>query len=263
MKNLFVLLALSLSSVMCLKAAQPLVSETPTVQTVAAVNDNIEFRNYTAKHEREVSSTMDCTVEYSVVCPTSGSAMLQRNMKLWLCRHLNDGDGAGINDIEALVSQAAQDDFDEYLEMATEDDSDWVPSYSLNLEIGVEYENATYVTLYSHWYSYTGGAHGITHFDYATFRKSDGKQMDWQLLANMTKSQRMVAIRNGLKKYFEVRTDSELMKWLDIDRSTFYNNFPMPDTPPYLTKEGVMVIYQQYEIAPYAAGLPSCVVRRM
>lgn len=263
MKNLFILLSLSLCSAMGLKAAQPLAPEVPAVQTVAAVNDDIEFRNYSAKYDRQVSPNVSCAVEYNVVCPTSGNDVLQRNMKLWLCRHLDDEAGEGINDFEGLFNKAAIDDFNEKLEMASEDEADWETGYTSELEIGVEYEDATYVTLYSHWYCYMGGAHGSAAYDYATFRKSDGKQMDWQLLANMTKSQKITAIRNGLKKYFEVRTDNELMDNLDMDRSTYYNNFPLPETPPYLTAEGVMVIYQQYEIACYAAGMPSCVVRKM
>ena len=31
---------------------------------------------------------------------------------------------------------------------------------------------------------------------------------------------------------------------------------PLPKTPPYLMENGVVVIYQQYEIAAYALGLP-------
>ena len=39
-----------------------------------------------------------------------------------------------------------------------------------------------------------------------------------------------------------------------MDEST---TIPLPNTPPALTDKGISIIYQQYEIAPYAAGLPS------
>jgi hypothetical protein len=43
---------------------------------------------------------------------------------------------------------------------------------------------------------------------------------------------------------------------------TMENNdyFPLPQAAPYFTADGVVFIYQQYEIACYAAGLPNCVI---
>ena len=35
---------------------------------------------------------------------------------------------------------------------------------------------------------------------------------------------------------------------------------PMPVTPPLFGKDGIIVTYQQYEIAAYAAGMPSFVI---
>ena len=36
--------------------------------------------------------------------------------------------------------------------------------------------------------------------------------------------------------------------------------FPFPQNPPYFEENGVCFLYQQYEIAPYAAGMPACVI---
>ena len=38
------------------------------------------------------------------------------------------------------------------------------------------------------------------------------------------------------------------------------NNIPRPQFAPYLTPRGMVFTYQQYEIAAYAAGLPSFIV---
>jgi hypothetical protein len=35
---------------------------------------------------------------------------------------------------------------------------------------------------------------------------------------------------------------------------------PLPQCPPLFTKDGVRFIYGQYEIAPYAAGMPDFTV---
>ena len=34
-------------------------------------------------------------------------------------------------------------------------------------------------------------------------------------------------------------------------------NIPLPKNPPYFTQDGLTFVYQQYEIAPYAAGMPT------
>ncbi len=64
-------------------------------------------------------------------------------------------------------------------------------------------------------------------------------------------------IKKGLKKYFEVHTDEEMEKFLSLENTYL---LPLPATPPVFTKEGVLFTYQQYEIAAYAAGLPSFIV---
>ena len=56
-----------------------------------------------------------------------------------------------------------------------------------------------------------------------------------------------------------VRADPFIDDWSEAD---YAEKFPLPAFPPFLTKEGVVVMYQQYEIAPYAVGMPSCVIKK-
>ena len=65
----------------------------------------------------------------------------------------------------------------------------------------------------------------------------------------------MNLIRDGLKEYWEVKTDEELDDML-MDKDNFSVR-PLPDCPPLFEKKGVTFVYNQYEIAPYATGLPS------
>lgn len=67
----------------------------------------------------------------------------------------------------------------------------------------------------------------------------------------------MPLIREGLmRQYFDVETAQEFKDALLIDPDTL----PLPVTPPYFMPDGFHVVYQQYEIACYAAGLPGCVL---
>lgn len=101
---------------------------------------------------------------------------------------------------------------------------------------------------------YLGGAHGSYLIFGQTFRKSDGRRIDWDLFSTV-KMQSI--IRDGLKEYFEVKTDDELAGCLTLNDSFI---LPMPVTPPLFGKDGIIVTYQQYEIASYAAGMPSFVI---
>lgn len=60
------------------------------------------------------------------------------------------------------------------------------------------------------------------------------------------------------KKYFDVKTDKELVGMLlYIDN---VKNIPLPANEPALTKDGITLIYGQYEIALYLAGMPTVTI---
>jgi len=59
---------------------------------------------------------------------------------------------------------------------------------------------------------------------------------------------------DGLKKYFEMTSDDELREMLiNVDD---INHIQRPSSAPVFGPDGLTVRYQQYEIAPYVAGLP-------
>ena len=115
----------------------------------------------------------------------------------------------------------------------------------------------TYATFGANTYAYLAGAHGSTFFTGQTFGL-DGREFDWDnTMANGTKTRLMPLIREGLmRQYFDVQTAQEFKDALLIDPDTL----PLPVTPPYFMPDGLHVVYQQYEIACYAAGLPGCVL---
>ena len=46
---------------------------------------------------------------------------------------------------------------------------------------------------------------------------------------------------------------------LILDDEEGVDDIPLPEAAPLFTKDGVKLTYGQYEIAPYAAGMPSFV----
>lgn len=128
-----------------------------------------------------------------------------------------------------------------------------------DIQIRKTYETKQFITYEVSSYHYEmGAAHGLTGTFGATFRKSDGKVFGKNLLKAGMVPQNV--LKEGLKRYFEVQTDAELTERLLIDGIYSIDYLPQPATAPWVTSEGIVCIYQPYEIAPYAAGAPKVVV---
>ena len=104
---------------------------------------------------------------------------------------------------------------------------------------------------------YSGGAHGWHIALGQTFRKSDGRRIDYDIFREESKDELAQLVRDNLFTQFFESDKEEFENGLLIENPDF---FPLPESAPYFTADGVNFIYQQYEIAPYALGLPSCVI---
>ena len=194
-------------------------------------------------------SKKDKSGEYKIVVdfPTSGNPILVNAIREYISESLGisyagemennmqgsySGDlGDGQKMIDYYFDLKYKEFKNAHDEMAEHMQGD-VPTYVSETEIHYLYETDKFVTYEMKKYEDMGGAHGGTFISGMTFRKSDGRRVEWDLF---TKSMQDV-IKKGLKL------------------------LPLPATPPVFTKEGVLFTYQQYEIAAYAAGLPSFIV---
>ena len=215
-------------------------------------------------------SKKDKSGEYKIVVdfPTSGNPILVNAIREYISESLGisyagemennmqgsySGDlGDGQKMIDYYFDLKYKEFKNAHDEMAEHMQGD-APTFASETEIHYLYETDKFVTYEMKKYEDMGGAHGGTFISGMTFRKSDGRRVEWDLF---TKSMQDV-IKKGLKKYFEVNTDEELENSLSLENTYL---LPLPATPPVFTKEGVLFTYQQYEIAAYAAGLPSFIV---
>ena len=98
-----------------------------------------------------------------------------------------------------------------------------------------------------------GGAHPVSAEKGVTFRKSDGRRISWDIIrSGMTYSFNDILVEM-LCNYFGAKDAEELDGMLMTGDSY---SVPLPETPPFFLENGVVVIYQQYEIAAYAMGMP-------
>ena len=118
-------------------------------------------------------------------------------------------------------------------------------------------ETPLYIVFLSEDYGYMGGAHGgILGAGNITFRKSDGKHITHFFNCDAKALQGL--LRKGLISYFNGDgdggvTDADLNDQLTLEDTLI----PLPVTQPLLSENGLVLTYMQYEIACYAAGMPS------
>lgn len=224
-------------------------------------------------------------VEYPVAADHSVAA---DSIRLWLRQLLADcaypqlSDdapkptpfGGSPTDVEAMTRYYGDAGMHQMLEAVKPDPDDefqWVPmGYSNGLEATVQVQTPRYVTYTTGYSIYTGGAHGAYIIDEETFRKSDGHHMGWDIIDTISARPTLNAlIIEGLKEYFSTPDDPngdllneelQFMELIENPDADLMSIIPLPSSAPALTAEGVSFVYQQYEIASYAAGLPSFVI---
>ena len=221
-------------------------------------------------YKKVEQSKNDKSGEYKIVVdfPTGGNPILVNAIREYISESLGisyagelennmqgsyDGDLSNGQKMIDYYFDLKYKEFKKAHDLMAENMTGDVPTFASETEIHFLYETDKFVTYEMKKYEDMGGAHGGTFISGMTFRKSDGRRVEWDLF---TKSMQDV-IKKGLKKYFEINTDEELENSLSLENTYM---LPLPATPPVFTKEGVLFTYQQYEIAAYAAGLPSFIV---
>ena len=266
--TMFSLAALTLTSCNKKQAATTSSADADSTTVVAptekAQNDKLTTKKI-AKSLKNDAGEFDLTIDF----PEGGNATLVNAIREYISESLGSTYGGGED--ESLQGSYSGDladgekmatyyfdlkvkEFNGMYNDMKQDGMPEVPELASSIKITKDYETDKVVTFLYNSYETGGGAHGGAVGSGMTFRKSDGRRIDWDLFTTV-KMQSI--IRDGLKEYFEVKTDDELAGCLTLNDSYI---LPMPVTPPLFGKDGIIVTYQQYEIASYAAGMPSFVI---
>lgn len=233
--------------------------------TPVEVNDNTDGQT-TTQTTQEKKTAVDSAYfhkeEGIVKCTLTAHLPAERMNQAvgeWLDEALGGIYPADPTDIQGIVDYYGKAMYDSLKAMEAEAKANEYPCPELAYEIRMEhaYETSTFVTYTLTTYTYFGGAHPSWLSQGATFRKQDGRRVDWTFIASNFSSRFQERVKTGLMEYFEVKTEDELDEVLQVDH---IYNIPLPVTLPYFTEKGVSITYQQYEIAPYAAGLPSMII---
>lgn len=211
-------------------------------------------------------------VSLNAYFPVSQGDELSDSIRAWVCAQFDDSTAMHLkNPAEALRAYGKNQIYGDFGNLLV----DYVESeYEVRLYDDIDvrpiYEDADVVTFGCQRSVYFGGAHGSTLIDYRTFSRKDGHVLGWELTEDMSREEIVKAIKAGLREYFEVADDAALLEELligafldDADRQrVFDTDFPLPALPPWRDSLGVHVLYQQYEIAPFSAGMPTCIIKK-
>lgn len=113
----------------------------------------------------------------------------------------------------------------------------------------ISYEDRQMITLKLETYLFTGGAHGYGATRFLNFNKKKGNEIeDWELFIDKEGFERFA--ENKFRKQEKIPEDKSINSTgYMFERDSFY----LPENIGF-TKEGVKLLYNQYEVASYADG---------
>ena len=159
---------------------------------------------------------------------------------------------AKYKDLKGLVSQNEDTP-------VRQDDAE--PSTTFSADFKCVYETDDYLSLQGHWDSFVEGTpHPNDGICGITLRKSDGKSLGLSdILKNTDGKAFRQQLKTGIRKWLSeitetsVTTDEDMKKLLgdEIDP----DNMPLPESAPFLIKEGIALPYGSYELIPNEPAL--------
>lgn len=135
------------------------------------------------------------------------------------------------------------------------EDNHFNPQLSYEVHIKKTAETDSYLTYHISTYAYLAGAHGSATDYHVNISKNNKK-----VLTNIIDKQKLKEIqpilRKGILQYLNKEAEEKINEEKLNDYLFIENGIiPLPSHTPYLAKDGVHFIYQQYEIGPYAMGM--------
>ena len=198
------------------------------------------------------------TVKYEVDFPESGNFFVINNIREWMSEQLGgtyEGDAENGAQMLDHYKKYTLADFKENIIP----DMPPVPDIACykNVKINKLQETDRFVTFVYTQEGYSGGAHGWYLMEGQTFRNSDGRRIDYDIFRSESMDELAELVKNNIfTQYFDA-DKNQFENSLTMENNDF---FPLPVNAPVFREDGVEFVYQQYEIACYAAGLPACVI---
>lgn len=131
---------------------------------------------------------------------------------------------------------------------------EWVCEMDVAFD-GFNFVNNKILSAKIEFYYFTGGAHGATTFEFLNYNTTTGEQINWQDVFKKDSDYLKI-----ISDYSKNNLDQQLLKpdepqsdsgWIEQGTAPTNDNY---NTNVGFNKDGVVVIFQQYQVAAYAAG---------
>ena len=221
------------------------------------------------KYEYKKNHT-ECVIKIDF--PVSGDSVLLQNVRNYIAETVGVPFHNGFTTGQQMVNVLGGRVVDSMLVMRKELEGGLeegaegeIPDIYQMVNTRLAHATPTYVTYSSGREVYSGGAHGGFIVKDATFDRLSGKRIDNSVFVNTRSAGFKKLLKDGLKSYFAEASGEKGKKEMSDSELESYlfeglGSLSLPQNPVTLTPSGISFVYQQYEIAAYAMGLPSFVV---
>lgn len=236
---------------------------TPVSSAIASVQSNLatrttksdtfvfhytDFENSAGECDSALAACAKITFRYPIFSDFGGEkciSVLNQAIQQFLLTSAT-GDSMVSPDLETF----SENFFREYGTMR-EDIPDYVVGWELNREVQVIYNSSKITSLCASSYAFTGGAHGNSSVQMASFRRATGERVQ---LSDILSADALDRLNTIAEKNF--RRDREIPDNLSLEEAGYWfkdNQFMLNDNFA-VGKSGLIFHFNQYEIAPYAFG---------
>ncbi|MDX1315924.1 MAG: DUF3298 and DUF4163 domain-containing protein [Xanthomarina gelatinilytica] len=174
----------------------------------------------------------------------SGNDDISKNINSSIHQHVINS--LNIKDTEAPALKTIEESIDAFnneYESFKSDFPETIIAWEAQIDGEVMYQSADVISLSITTYMNTGGAHGHLNVSFLNFNAQTGK-----MLKNEDLFEDYLAFTKIAKTYF----DEEI-----ADKKDLYfepDNFTLPENIGF-NEEGIILLYNTYEIAPYSSGM--------
>lgn len=166
------------------------------------------------------------------------------------------------NNMQEMLNYYCGEKYKRYVENSREDavtreSEDYIFTFEYEMNVKKDRETDDYVVFQCFEYAFLGGAHGgVFGEGPVVFSKKDGSRLTTAIdTSNVVAIQPL--LKEGLNTYFFEKSgaskEDDLFDYLLLNDSII----PLPVYIPYPDGDSLVFVYQQYEIAAYAAGMPA------
>lgn len=220
-------------------------------------NTNITVTPVTVA-DSNIANGIDASVKVTAEFPTTGNALLINSIQEWMSETMGGSFPGQVNEGHSMLAYYSRKKMDSFKEFGMPDAKDTIIC-SWDAHFKRKFENEQWITYGYDYYEYTGGAHGMSYNGGCSFRKTDGRRLDWGMFDQDKMDALRKMIRTDLQvNFFKFKSSDELDQTLLNQEDRYF--FPLPATPPLFIKDSILFVYQEYEIVPYCYGMPTCAI---